>query len=121
MKMYSILYHEVQPENLAVTMRSGDLEVLATPQMIAWMEEASCKITNCDEGMTTVGILMNVTHDAPSALHARVRVVSELVEQNGKIYTFNVSDWQGEKCLGKGVHKRATVNAKRFMEKLHQN
>lgn len=89
--------------------------------MIAWMEEASCKITNCDEGMTTVGILMNVTHDAPSALHARVRVVSELVEQNGKIYTFNVSAWQGEKCLGKGVHKRATVNAKRFMEKLHQN
>ncbi len=50
MKMHSILYHEVQPENLAVTMRSGDLEVLATPQMIAWMEEASCKITNCDEG-----------------------------------------------------------------------
>ena len=26
MKMYSILYHEVQPENLAVTMHSGDLE-----------------------------------------------------------------------------------------------
>lgn len=118
MNLYSVIYREVKPENLAVNMRSGDLEVLATPQMIAWMEEASCKIASVEEGMTTVGILMDVTHDAPSALNARIRIVSELVEQKGKIFTFHVSAWEGEKCLGNGTHKRAAVNAARFMAKL---
>lgn len=118
MNVYSVIYRNVKPENLAVNMHSGDLEVLATPQMIAWMEEASCQITNEEEGMTTVGILMNVTHDAPSALNARIRIVSELVEQKGRTYTFSVSAWEGEKCLGKGMHKRAAVNAARFMAKL---
>lgn len=32
----------VEKQNLASVMKSGSLDVLATPQMIAWMEEAAC-------------------------------------------------------------------------------
>ena len=32
----------VEKQHLASIMKSGSLDVLATPQMIAWMEEAAC-------------------------------------------------------------------------------
>lgn len=119
MELYSVLYRTVEAQNLAMVMGSGDLPVLATPQMIAWMEEASCKIAETKEGYTTVGISMNVTHDAPSPLHARIRIVSHLIESNGKIFTFEVSAYCGETCIGKGIHKRAVVNRERFMAKVN--
>ncbi len=119
MELYSVLYRTVEAQNLAMVMGSGDLPVLATPQMIAWMEEASCKIAETKEGYTTVGVLMNVTHDAPSPLHARIRIVSHLIESNGKIFTFEVSAYCGETCIGKGIHKRAAVNRERFMAKVN--
>lgn len=119
MELYSVIYRTVEAENLAMVMKSGDLPVLATPQMIAWMEEASCKIAQTKEGYTTVGISMNVSHDAPSPLHARIRIVSHLLEVQGKIYTFEVSAYCGDTCIGKGVHKRAAVNRERFMGELH--
>lgn len=119
MEIISELYRTVECENLAVCVGSGDLPVLATPAMIAWMEEASCQIAATEPGWTTVGISMDVSHDAPSALKASIRVQSVLKEQKGKIYTFEVSAYDGEKCIGKGVHKRCAVNREKFMAKLN--
>ncbi len=119
MELYSVLYRTVEAQNLAMVMGSGDLPVLATPQMIAWMEEASCNIAETKEGYTTVGISMNVTHDAPSPLHARIRIVSHLIETNGKIFTFEVGAYCNDTCIGKGVHQRAAVNRERFMVKVN--
>ncbi len=119
MELYSEIYRTVECENLAVCMGSGDLPVLATPQMIAWMEEASCLIAKTEPGWTTVGISMDVSHDAPSALKAEIRIQSRLAEQKGKIYTFEVSAYDGEKCIGKGIHKRCAVNREKFMAKFN--
>ena len=43
---------------------SGSVEVLATPVMIAWMEEASLKLVQkeLEEGLTTVGTEVNIKH-----------------------------------------------------------
>ena len=46
----------VEKQNLASVMKSGSLDVLATPQMIAWMEEAACLCLELEEGKTSVGI-----------------------------------------------------------------
>lgn len=108
----------VREENLAVAMKSGSLPVLATPQMIAWMEEAACLLAPVKEGQTSVGILMNVTHDAPSPLGAEIRITAELTEVSGRILTYRVAAFCENTCIGKGEHKRAIVNAARFMEKL---
>ncbi len=40
----------VEKQNLASVMKSGSLDVLATPQMIAWMEEAACLCLELEEG-----------------------------------------------------------------------
>ena len=42
----------VEKQNLASVMKSGSLDVLATPQMIAWMEEAACLCLELEEGKT---------------------------------------------------------------------
>ncbi len=118
MEIFEVTYHTVEEKNLACAMGSGSLEVLATPQMIAWMEEASCKLAPLAEGQTSVGILIDVTHDAPSPCGARIRTVSSLVKAEGKILDYQVCAWCGEKKIGKGTHKRAIVNADRFMAKL---
>lgn len=118
MELYSVIYRTVEAEDLAIYMKSGDLPVLATPRMIAWMEEASCKIAKTEPGWTTVGISMNVSHDAPSALLAKIRIESHLLEQKGRIYIYEVAAYCGETCIGKGIHKRAAVNREKFMAKL---
>ena len=60
----------VKPENLAVAMGSGDLPVLATPAMVALMENAAMNAVagGLPEGSTTVGAMMNTTHIKPSAV-----------------------------------------------------
>ena len=43
---------------------SGAVEVLATPFMIAWMEEASLHLAQkgLEDGLTTVGTEVNIKH-----------------------------------------------------------
>ncbi len=54
----------VSEENIAATMGSGDLEVFATPAMVALMENAAMNavVGELPEGATTVGAMMNTTH-----------------------------------------------------------
>ena len=60
----------VSEENIAATMGSEDLEVFATPAMVALMENAAMNavVGELPEGATTVGAMMNTTHIKPSAM-----------------------------------------------------
>ena len=62
----------VSAGNTAAAMGSGDLDVFATPAMVALMENAAMKAVAdaLPEGSTTVGAEMNVTHIKPSGLGA---------------------------------------------------
>ena len=92
----------VKPENLAVAMGSGDLPVLATPAMVAFMENAALSAVEdqLPEGNTTVG------------------ATATLLEVEGRKLTFSVvaSDSQGK--IGEGTHIRYVVDRNKFMEKL---
>ena len=66
----------VTEEISAKKMGSGTLDVLATPAMIALMEKTAWTSVQdeLDEGCGTVGISMNITHDAPTPLGMKVRL-----------------------------------------------
>ena len=104
----------VKPENLAVAMGSGDLPVLATPAMVAFMENAALSAVEdqLPEGNTTVGAMIQTTHLKPTALGDTV------LEVEGRKLTFSVvaSDSQGK--IGEGTHIRYVVDRNKFMEKL---
>ena len=110
----------VEQQNLASVMKSGSLDVLATPQMIAWMEEAACLCLDLDQGKTSVGISMNVSHDMASPLGATITIEAKMVNVDGRKIDFEVQAFQDGKSIGKGVHSRFVVDAQKFMDKTYK-
>ena len=112
---------KVEKQHTALEMGSGDLEVLATPTMVALMENAAMKAVANDlsEEETTVGGMMNTTHIKPSAIGEEVSATAVLVEVEGKKLTFSVEakDSKGN-VVGQGTHIRFIVNRERFLSKL---
>ena len=110
---------KVCEEHFASAMKSGSLNVLATPQMIAWMEEAACMCLDLDQGKTSVGTLMNVTHDKASPLNAVVTVTAEMIEVDGRKIKFRVLAMENGEIIGQGYHERFIVDAQKFLSKIY--
>ena len=110
----------VSPGNTAAAMGSGDLDVFATPAMVALMENAAMKAVAdaLPEGSTTVGAEMNVTHIKPSGLGAEIVATAVLTGVEGRKLTFNVGARDAEGMIGEGIHIRYAVDRRRFMEKV---
>ena len=110
----------VTAANTALVMGSGDLEVFATPSMVALMEHAAMTAVApaLPEGSTTVGAEMNTTHIKPSGLGASVTATAILTEVDGRKLTFNVGARDAEGMIGEGIHIRYAVDRRRFMEKV---
>lgn len=112
---------KVEKQHTALEMGSGDLEVLATPTLVALMENAAMKAVAGElaEGETTVGGMMNTTHIKPSAIGEVVKATAVLMEVEGKKLTFSVEskDSKGD-VIGRATHIRFIVNRERFLSKL---
>lgn len=110
----------VVPGNTAAAMGSGDLDVFATPAMVALMENAAMTAVagELPEGATTVGAEMNVTHIKPSGLGAEITATAVLAEVEGRKLTFNVGARDAEGLIGEGIHIRYIVDREKFMAKV---
>ncbi len=110
-------------ENTAAAAGSGKLEVFATPFMIALMENAALSAVQpyLDEGEGTVGVAINVTHDAPTPLGATVTAEAELTEVDRRKLVFRVTARAGEEIIGQGTHIRFAISEKHFLEKIAKN
>ena len=110
----------VSAGNTAAVMGSGDLDVFATPAMVALMENAAMKAVAdaLPEGSTTVGAEMNVTHIKPSGLGAEITATAVLTGVEGRKLTFNVGARDAEGMIGEGVHVRYVVDREKFMAKV---
>lgn len=105
----------------AIAARSGSLEVLGTPYMIALMEKATCSACESllDEGETTVGTAINITHDKASGLGELIKASATLKAVDGRKLTFDVIATDSkEDIIGKGTITRFVVNGERFMSKV---
>ena len=99
---------------------SGDMPVLATPAMIALMENAAMVAVapHLPEGSTTVGGFISSSHLKPSKIGETITAVAEVTKVEGKKIEFKVSAYSGETLLGKGTHTRFIVERQKFMDKL---
>lgn len=111
---------KVTLENCAVTLGSGDMEVFATPAMVALMENAAMKAVAeaLPEGSTTVGAEMNTTHIKPSGIGAEVLATAVLTAVEGRKLTFNVGAADQVGMIGEGVHVRYVVDREKFLSKV---
>lgn len=110
----------VNKDNLAITLGSGDLEVFATPALVALMENAAMKAVadSLPEGSTTVGAMMQTSHVKPSAIGETVTATAVLKEIDGRKLTFEVSASDTKGIVGEGTHIRYIVDREKFMSKL---
>ena len=111
----------VEREDTAEAVCSGALLVYATPCMIALMEGAACEAINeaIPEGYSSVGIELNVQHTAATPVGMEVRAEAEVTAVEGKIITFTVKAFDEVGEIGSGTHKRAVINAQRFLDKAY--
>lgn len=110
----------VDKSKTAEAMGSGDMPVLATPVMVALMENAAMLSVkeSLPEGTTTVGGHINVSHVKPTGLGQEVSAIAELTAAEDKKLTFHVAAYQGESLIGEGEHVRFIVDRERFLAKV---
>ena len=116
------VYSEVTDQNTAMAISSGAVRVFGTPMMAALMEDAALRLVApyLEEGQTTVGIALNLTHTAATPVGMRVEATAVLTEIDGKTLTFSVSAKDECGLIGECIQKRAIVNLERFTEKTYQ-
>lgn len=109
----------VSREQTAASVKSGSLPVLATPVMIALMEQAASEICNSiiSDDETSVGIEISVSHLAPTVMGAEVSAVATLTEIDKRKFVFSVEAFDGGGKIGEGRHSRFIVNKEKFMKK----
>ncbi|WP_028907970.1 thioesterase family protein [Xylanibacter ruminicola] len=104
----------------AVKIGSGDMAVLATPAMMALMENAAMLAVadELPEGCTTVGGHIASSHLKPSKVGDTVTATAEVVKVDGKKIEFKIAAYSGDVLIGEGTHLRFVVDRERFMSKL---
>ena len=117
--MTHALTNKVEPSMTAASMKSGALDVLATPILIAFMENVclECVKGTLDEGQSTVGTAVNIKHLAPTPVGMDVRYECTLVEVDRKRLVFEVKAYDEQSLVGEGTHERFIVNSQTFTEK----
>lgn len=104
----------------AIEMGSGDLPVLATPAMMALMENAAMLAVapNLPEGCTTVGGHISASHIKPTPIGETVTATATVTKVDGKKIEFEVKAQWGDILLGEGSHLRFIVDCEKFMSRL---
>lgn len=104
----------------AIAVGSGDMPVLATPMMMALMENAAMLAVKDElpEGCTTVGGYIESSHQKPSKIGDVVKATAEVIKVDGKKIEFKISAYSGDTLLGEGTHLRFIVDSEKFMSKL---
>ena len=103
----------------AAAVGSGTLNVYATPAMIALIEETAWKSVApyLEEGQSTVGTRLDVSHVAPTPLGMTVRCETELTEVDGRRLVFAVNVYDKAGLIGKGTHERFIIMSEKFQAK----
>ncbi len=114
--------HEVTDDDTAIVLGSGDVPVLATPRLIAWMEAETVRAAApfLGPGQTTVGTAIRIAHHRATPVGGQVDITAKPpLSAADRILSFLVqaSDNSG-RLVGAGEIDRAIVDRDRFLSRL---
>ncbi len=109
----------VSDADTALALRSGDVQVLATPRVVGLAEQASVAAVSevLDEGQTTVGFRVQLDHLAPTPIGGEVVAEATLETVESRRLTFRVSVNDGRGLVAAGRITRVVVDRDRFLER----
>lgn len=110
---------KVTLEDTALAMGSGGEKVLATPRLVAWMENTAFEGLEkaMDQGKTTVGTEIQMKHSAASPIGMAVSIKGTVISQEKRSVTIELEAWDNIEKIGEAIHQRFIVDKGRFMEK----
>jgi predicted thioesterase len=139
------LFFDVTPADTALALGSGDVEVLATPRLLAWCEAATVaelaeltqlaqltQLTQLTEvaerpgpvpdgapDRTSVGSRVSLEHLAATPVGGRIEVTATLEYEDGRLVRFRVAALdRGGKLVGTAEITRVVVDRARFLARL---
>lgn len=119
-KQFSQQY-TVTENNTAKFMGSGDLDVLATPSLVAFMENAAKNYLNSflTEDLGSVGSNININHIAPTLVGKKIIITGKITQViKDKIIIFSLEAFENDKKIGDAEHTRVIINNEKFISKL---
>lgn len=113
---------KVEEKDTAKAHGSGTLDVLATPRMIALMEESAYKCIEkyLDDTQSSVGTYLDVKHLSATPVGMDVYAESEIIELDGRRVVFFVKAYDEKGLIGEGKHERFIVFSEKFVTKTYQ-
>ena len=98
---------------------SGELDVLATPRMVALMEECAYKALSpyLEEGTGTVGTYLSVEHLSATPVGMKIFFEATVESVDGRKIEFYVQAHDECGLIGQGKHVRFIVYNEKFMER----
>ena len=113
---------EVTGEMTAKVIGSGELDVLATPALIALAEETAWRSVSgvLEQGQGTVGTRMDLSHIAATPVGMKVRCETELTGIDRRKLTFSIVAYDEKDKIAEGVHERFIVDNEAFQKKAYE-
>ncbi|MCW2750407.1 MAG: thioesterase [Aeromicrobium sp.] len=111
--------HTVAAEHTALAVGSGDLEVLGTPVILAWCEEATRAALDLEPTQTSVGARVDLEHLAASRVGTVVTATATVIHTDGRLVRFQVAALDADgTLLATGEIRRVIVDRERFMSRI---
>ncbi|NNF63282.1 MAG: thioesterase [Acidimicrobiia bacterium] len=104
----------VTASDTAIAMRSGDVEVVGTPRLVALAEEATLAAVAVAAGQTSVGTRIELDHLLPSRIGQRLTATARLDEQLDRDLHFSIEILDGNDLVARGLVTRVVVDRNRF-------
>jgi predicted thioesterase len=104
----------------AEALGSGDVPVLGTPAVLALAEKAAIAAIadGLEDGQTSVGSWVDLSHLAPTAVGVTVTATARLAVIDDRKLTFRFTVSEGETQVARGTHRRVLVDRARFLRSL---
>ncbi len=114
--------HQVTPDTFASRWGNPGVEVLATPVVVGWLEDAAIRAVQpyLEPGQVSVGTMVSMKHLAatPSGMTVQASATVKVVE--GRRIVFTVEAHDDKEKIAEGEHERFIVNQAKFMERAGQ-
>jgi fluoroacetyl-CoA thioesterase len=112
----------VQPADTADALGNPGVHVLATPRLVALIEQAAIRAVapHLPAEAGSVGTRIDVKHLAATPVGMRVKIRAVLREVDGRRLAYDVEAHDEVEKIAEGTHERFQITQARFLERVAQ-